>query len=382
MLISECEIVAMTIEIDVLIVGAGQAGLALAYALRSTSLNVVLTERNSRIGDSWRKRYDSLALFTPRFFSALPGLDLRGDPQGYATRDEFADYLETYARHFALPVRLNTDIVRVDRTNDGFESTTATGEVLQSRTIVLATGPFQKPKVPALAAHFDNSVAQFTPETYKNPAQINYGTVLIVGDGATGRDLAGELSATHTVLLATGRPRRLLPEKVLGKSIWWWLVKLGVTRVSAKTALGQRLRQTDPFPARGRRFSQLQRRGVQIVKKLTSAQGNTATFADGVQRQIGTVIWATGYQDDSTWVAIPEVKDSDGNFIHDEGISPVDGLYFIGRSWQHSRDSALVAGVGKDAEFIADVLLRRALQSDSINTHLELNHSVYSMAER
>ena len=369
-------------QIDVLIIGAGQAGLVLAYTLRSTPLNVVLTERNARIGDSWRKRYDSLTLFTPRFFSALPGLDLSGDPQGYATRDEFADYLEIYARDFALPVRLNTDIVRLDRTEDGFQATTGVGDVLHSRVVVLATGPFQKPKIPALAAHFDNSVAQFTPETYKNPAQVNPGTVLIVGDGATGRDLASELSSTHTVLLAIGRPRRLLPEQVLGISIWWWLVRLGITRVSAKTALGQRLRQTDPFPARGRRFSQLEQKGVLIVKKLTSVRGKTATFADGIEREIDTVIWATGYRDDSAWVAIPEVKDEGGNFIHEEGISPVSGLYFIGRSWQRSRGSALVAGVGEDAQFITDVLLRRALRSNSTHTHLELKYSTYSEVER
>lgn len=367
-------------QIDVLIIGAGQAGLALAYALRSTPLNVVLTERNARIGDSWRKRYDSLALFTPRFFSALPGLDMTGDPQGYATRDEFADYLETYARHFAFPVRLNTDIARLERIEDGYEATTAAGEVLHSRAVVLATGPFQKPKIPALAAHFDDSVTQFTPETYKNPTQIDSGVVLIVGDGATGRDIAGELASTHTVLLATGRPRRLLPEQVLGKSIWWWLVQLGITRVSAKTALGQRLRETDPFPARSRRFSQLQHKGVSIVKKLTAVRGKTVTFADGMERKIDTVIWATGYRDDSGWVAIPEVKDEDGNFIHDEGISPIDGLYFIGRSWQRSRGSALVAGVGEDARFIADMLMRRNVPSNGVSMNVQFDQAVRASA--
>ena len=346
-------------ETDVLIIGAGQAGLALAYELKSTTLRYLVVERNNSIGDSWRKRYESLTLFTPRFFSQLPGLRLEGDPQGYASRDEFANYLEDYAQHYRIPIYLGHEVQRLERTPNGFVALFQTGTHLSCRIVVMATGPFQKPKIPALAAYFDQTVAQFTPETYKNPIQIQPGTVVVVGDGATGRDIANELSATHTVLLATGRPRRLLPERIFGKSIWWWLTQLGMTKVSAKTALGQYMQRTDPFPARGKRFRQLRQNGVEIMKSLTNASGATVTFANGTQRQVKTVIWATGYRDESDWVAIPEVKDIAGNFVHNEGISPVDGLYFIGRSWQRSRGSALVAGVAEDARFIVGSIIER-----------------------
>jgi putative flavoprotein involved in K+ transport len=343
-------------ETDVLIIGAGQAGLALAYALKSTTLRYLVVERNNSIGDSWRKRYDSLTLFTPRFVSQLPGLKLEGDPQGYASRDEFANYLEDYAQHYRIPIYLGHEVQRLERTPNGFLALTKTGDQLSCRIVVLATGPFQKPKVPSLASQFSPEVVQFTPESYRNPTQIPDGTVLVVGDGATGRDIANELSITHSVLLATGRPRRLLPEQLLGKSIWWWLVQMGITTISAKTALGQYMRRTDPFPARGKRFRQLRQNGVEIMKSLKNVSGATVIFVDGIHRQIKTVIWATGYRDESDWVAIPEVKDGAGNFIHNEGISPVEGLYFIGRSWQRSRGSALVAGVGDDASFIADTI--------------------------
>ena len=345
-------------ETDILIIGAGQAGLVLAYHLRESGLRYQLIERSANIGTSWRNRYDGLTLFTPRLFSALPGMVLQGDPQGYATRDEFADYLETYAKHFNFPVHLNQEISLLERVANGFQMTTQTGDRFLSRIVVLATGPFQKPKVPAIAKNFAPQVKQFTPETFKNGSQISAGTVLVVGDGATGRDIAKELTLTHTVLLATGRSRRLLPEKLLGKSIWWWLNKLGIMQVSAKSALGQYMRRVDPFPARGNRLGDLQRKGVQVKKTLAKVDGKTVHFSSGDTAQVDTVIWATGYQDKSDWVAIPEVKDNAGNFVHDAGISPVKNLYFIGRSWQRTRGSALITGVGNDALYLKEHILQ------------------------
>jgi putative flavoprotein involved in K+ transport len=345
-------------KIDILIIGAGQAGLALAYYLKSTNLSYQLVEGNRQIGDSWRKRYDALTLFTPRSFSALPGLALTGDPDGYATRDEFADYLDSYASHFAFPIQLEHEIRLLEQVEGAFQVTTEAGDIFLSRVVVLATGPFQKPKIPAIAKSFAPEIQQFTPETYKNAAQIPAGNVLVVGDGATGRDLANELAKTHTVLLATGRSRRLLPEKFLGKSVWWWLDKLGMMRISANSALGQYMRRVDPFPARGNRLSDLQRNGVQVKKSLVEVKGKTVHFSNGDMAQVDTVIWATGYQDNSNWVAIPEVKDDAGNFIHSAGISPVKNLYFIGRSWQRTRGSALVTGVGEDALYLTKHILQ------------------------
>ncbi len=353
----------MHYETDILIIGAGQAGLALAYHLKSThlkstALRYQLVERNAQIGDSWRNRYDGLTLFTPRSFSELPGLALQGDPKGYATRDEFADYLDHYASHFGFPIHLNQEICLLEQVEGGFQTTTEAGDSFSSQTVVLATGPFQKPKIPAVAKNFVPEIGQFTPETYKNAAQIPMGTVLVVGDGATGRDIAGELARTHTVLLATGRSRRLLPETVLGKSIWWWLDKLGMMRVSARSILGQYMRRVDPFPARGNRLSDLQRKGVQVQKSLVEVNGKTVRLSSGDTAQVDSVIWATGYQDNSDWVAIPEVKDGAGNFIHDAGISPVKNLYFIGRSWQRTRGSALITGVGEDALYLTKHILQ------------------------
>lgn len=353
-------------ETDILIIGAGQAGLALAYYLQSTDLRYLLIEQNERIGDSWRERYDSLTLFTSRAYSALPGLQLEGDPDGYASRDEIADYFERYAHHYDFPIHLKQSVEQLKKTQQGFQTTTITGDICLSRIVVIATGAFQKASVPQSAGDFAPDVNQFTAQTYQNPAQIPIGKVLIVGDGASGRDFAHELSQTHHILLATGRSRRLSPEKLLGKSIWWWLDRLNLLQARKDSFVGKLMQKTDPFPARGRRLKSLEKKGVRILPYLTKVEGDIAYFANGYSAQVDTVIWATGYQDNSDWVTISDAKDKNGNFIHDEGISPVKNLYFIGRSWQRTRGSALITGVGDDAEVLAQQLLKKWSENPEI----------------
>jgi len=343
--------------LDVLIVGAGQAGLALGAQLKRTPLRFWLVERHARVGDSWRKRYDSLTLFTPRAYSALPYLGVPGDPNGFPTKDEMADYLENYATHFDLPVMLKTGIASLERTNGGFRTVTEAGEEIHSRAVVLATGAYQRPAVPAISKELSAEVLQLTPESYENPAQLPPGRVLVVGDGATGRQIAVELSAAHEVFLATGRPRRVSPDRVLGKSIFWWMDKLGIVRASRDSAIGRYLMKTDPFPGKDLELERLRERGLEVVGRLSRVEGKMVTFADGNTTEVDAVIWATGYRDDAERVAIPEAMDADGNFLHARGVSPVPNLYFIGRSWQWTRGSALLTGVGADASYLTDHIL-------------------------
>jgi putative flavoprotein involved in K+ transport len=352
-------------EIDILIIGAGQAGLAVAYYLRSSGLSYLLVDGNERIGDSWRQRYDSLSLFTSRAFSALPGLDLSGDPDGYPTRDEIANYFERYAQHFAFPVHLNQPIRTLQTTQTGFQATTASGDTYQSDIVVIATGAFQKIKVPHVSKKLSPDVEQFTAQSYKNPDQIPSDKVLIVGDGASGRDFANGLSETHEVLLATGRSRRLLPEILFGKNIWWWLDKTGLLHARRDSVIGRIMQKTDPFPARGRRLRTLRNAGVKVLPYLTAIDGNTVHFANGHIDQVSSVIWATGYEDQSDWVEMPDVKDDNGNFIQQDGVSPVDNLYFIGRPWQRTRGSALITGVGSDAQDLVQQIQKNTSASVS-----------------
>jgi putative flavoprotein involved in K+ transport len=350
----------LNLKRDVLIIGAGQAGLALGYHLANTGLSFQILESNERIGDSWRRRYDSLTLFTPRSHSALPGLAMDGNQNGFAGKDEAADYLEQYAYHFNLPVTTGVGVKLLERNNDTrypYRAITTTGECLEARAVVLATGAFQVPAIPKVARELSEDVAQFTTRNYKNPADVPPGKMLVVGDGATGRDIAGELARSHQVILATGRRRKLIPARFLGKNSWWWLDKLGVLTLPGESGLGQRIKEADAFPNNGKTLKNLEKKGVQIVSRLKACQGNTVSFAGRETTQVDSVFWATGYRDHSDWVAIPEVKDEEGNFIHWRGISPEVGFYHIGRPWQRSRGSALIWGVGRDAGLLCQQIL-------------------------
>jgi putative flavoprotein involved in K+ transport len=345
--------------LEVLIIGAAQAGLAMGYALKNSNLRFKLVESHKRIGDSWRNRYDSLVLFTPRSLSSLPGFALDGDPYKYANKDEFADYLERYACRFNLPVRLNAGIQALAHIDDGFRVITTKDEIIETRAVILATGGFQTSSVPAFANQFSSNVIQLTAETYKKPSQIPFGkTVLVVGDGASGRDFANELCSDHNVYLATGKKRKLLPEKIFGKPSLYWLNKIGALQASPSTPLGWYLKKTDGFPDRGQGIDKLQRKGIRIKPKLEKANGRKAIFADQSSAEVDAVIWSIGYRDNSAWVSIPRTKDENGNFIHERGISPIAGLFFIGRPWQRSRGSAFIGGVGIDAEFIAQHVIQ------------------------
>jgi putative flavoprotein involved in K+ transport len=344
--------------LDVLVIGAGQAGLALGYHLKRTPFRFQIVDRHARVGDSWRNRYASLVLFTPRAYSALPGLAVPGDPDGFPTKDEMADYLETYAAHFDLPVVLGSGIRRLERPDGGFRAITEAGEPIASRAVVLATGAFQRPAIPAISKRLSAEVTQLAPEDYREPSQLSPGTVLVVGDGATGRQIALELTANHVVLLAAGRPRRVSPDRILGRSVFWWMDKLGVMRASREGAIGRYLMKSDPFPGKGLELKQLQRRGVAVVGRVVQTEGKRVAFADGKSAEVDAVLWATGYRDDTDWVAIPEAKDAQGDYLHHRGVSPVPNLYFIGRSWQWTRGSALFAGVGEDAAFVTERIVQ------------------------
>jgi putative flavoprotein involved in K+ transport len=181
--------------------------------------------------------------------------------------------------------------------------------------------------------------------------------------------MAHELAGRHPVILATGHARRLLTERILGQSTWWWLDKLGLVRLSGATALGRYMQKADPFPGKGNTLHHLQEQGVRVLPKLVTAHGHTVTSANGATAEVSAVIWATGYRDNSAWVAVPAVKDAQGNFVQQRGVAPLPYFYFIGRPWQRSRGSALLTGVGADAAWLTDRIvtdLGKQKQPDSV----------------
>lgn len=340
--------------VDVLVIGAGQAGLALFWALRRAPLRVEIVDRAERVGDGWRSRPDSLTLFSPRASSALPGMALPGDPRGYPTKDEVADYLESYARWLGAPVRLRTGIRRLFLSGGLFGVEAESGEILAARSVVIATGAFQESVAPPFARSLSPEVVQVTAATYRDPRQLPLGTVLVAGDGPTGRQIALELADTRDVWLATGRRRWVVPQRILGRDQMWWSQKLGLLGASRESAVGRLLRRYEPFPGKHLRLPSLRRAEVKIAGRVCGARGRCAEFADGTSVHVDAVVWAMGYREHTAWVNVPGAKDAHGHFIERRGISPVRHLYFVGREWQWTRGSGLLAGVARDASFVAD----------------------------
>lgn len=344
----------MTDDLDVLVVGAGQAGLATGYWLKQRGVSFVLIDGQRTVGDSWRERYDSLVLFSSRAYSALPGLPLGGDPAGYPGKDELADYLEHYARLMRLPVRLNAGVASLERRNGSFLAHISTGEQITASAVIIATGPFQKPIVPSFAGKLREEVMQFTAASYRGPAELPRGRVLIVGDGATGRQVSAELAATHEAWLSGGKFRVIVPQRFLGRDIIACFDTTGALRADKQSLHGRFVQLFDPIPGWNLRRAALRRLGVKTVARAIDADGGEVRFADASSEAFKAVIWAIGYHDDSSWLHIAEAVDQNGRYIEDRGVSPVPGLFYIGRNWQNNRASALLAGVGNDAAGIAD----------------------------
>jgi putative flavoprotein involved in K+ transport len=334
--------------LDVIVVGAGQAGLALGHHLARRDADFLLLDAGPEIGSSWRSRWDSLRLFSPAQYDSLPGLPFPAPADTHPSKDDVADYLSDYAGHFALPVRLQTPVTRLHRDGDGlFAVTTPTG-TLAARQVVVATGPFQTPRVPALARELDPQVPQLHSAGYRNPAQLPAGgRVLVVGAANSGLQIAAELAATCTVTVAVGATPLQLPQRIGGRDLFTWLTAAGFFTVPAHTRIARRLRARGDLVI-GSRRSTLRRRGIAFRPRLTGISGRTARFADGSSLEVDAVVWATGYRSDHSWLHVPGVV-VDGQVRHEAGVTDVPGLYFLGLPWQTCRGSALLGFVGADA---------------------------------
>jgi putative flavoprotein involved in K+ transport len=336
--------------LDVVVVGGSQAALAIAWHLARQGLQFVVLEAGPELGHVWRKRWDSLKLFTPAQYDNLPGMAFPAPADTYPTKDPVADYLQGYAKTHDLPVRLNARVTDLRRAGDEFEVHGA-GEVFRARQVVVATGPFQVPFAPPPAAKLDPSVTQVHSADYRNPQALPDGPVLVVGGGNSGFQIAEELAAGRQVDLAVGAKVPMLPQRLLGKDLFWWLTHLGLMRVTVDSRLGRRASQREFIIGSNRR--RLERAGVRFRPWLVDASGRTVRFVDGSTFDVRTVVWATGYRSDYSWIHVPGVV-TDGRVVHRRGVTNVPGLYFLGLSWQHTRGSALLGFVDADAAYLAD----------------------------
>ena len=291
-------------DADVLIVGAGHGGLAAAYEFLRRGRNVTLVDAAERVGASWRDRYDSLRLFTPVPVIALPGLKFPEDVDTFPTKDQVAEYHERYAKSLGVPIHLRSRATAASRNGSGIVVET-TGGTFRARELVVATGVFQTPKIPAFAAQLDPAVLQIHTSAYRRPARIPSGTVVVVGSGNSGGDIAAELSRDRPVLLSEGTRRK--PPPPWWRSVWAWRI----ARLRDRVTNGGEVSRHLIWPLRvGRFYSVLYVRAVRCgavrrIARTVGASGRELHLADGSRLRPDAVIWATGYTAELPWLQIP-----------------------------------------------------------------------------
>jgi putative flavoprotein involved in K+ transport len=337
---------------EAIVIGGGQAGLAAAYELQRRGVDVLVLDAGARIGDSWRARWDSLRLFTPARYCGLPGLAFPAAPSHRPDKDEVGAYLESYAARFDLPVRLET-VVRSMRRTGGRYEILAGALRYEATHVVIATGAFRTPRVPALAGLLAPHIEQRHSSAYVNPHLIRRGATLVVGAGGAGAQIALELSTSRPVWLA-GRAVGLLPRTVVGRDLHAWAWPL-LSRVTRDSLVGRRLRAYTQHgdPLIGLTPRDLAAAGVSRRGRVTDVE-HGLPVCDGATIPADVVIWATGFAPDFRWIELP-ILGVDGVPRHRDGVVDGEpGLYVLGQRFQRTYTSALLGGVGRDAARIAE----------------------------
>ena len=344
---------------DVIVIGGGQAGLAAGYWLRRAGLRFEILDAGEEIGASWRARWDSLRLFTPSRYNALPGMPFPGAPYALPSKDEVAAYLRRYAATFDLPVRPRTVVSSLRRVDGRFEARTAEGRTLASRAVIVATGANQRPHVPDLAAALSSRILQLHSSAYRRPADVPQGRVLVVGAGNSGVQVACELADAGREVLLSGRDTGSMPRRLLGRDIYDWLWPT-VMRPTVDSAIGARLMKGRLFsgdPLIGMKPGAVAGAGVvRVGRTIAVEHGDPVVERDGRLEDITAIVWCTGFRPDYSWIEMP-LLGLDGYPAHRRGIAEhVDGIGFLGMRFQHRVGSALLGGVGEDAEWVVRAL--------------------------
>lgn len=352
---------------DVLIVGAGQSGLALGYQLQKRGRQPLLVDRNERIGQSWRDRWDTLKLYSPANRDGLPGLPFPAARTAYPTKDEMADYLEDYAAHFELPVRLGTAVESLTQEEGRFVARTG-GSRIEAETVVVASGVFEKPYVPAFANQLDPAITQLHSREYQNLSQLQEGPVLVVGASHSGSDIAYEAASKHEVVLS-GRDTGQLPVSVetrRGRMLFRGLFFAGTHILTVDTPIGRKMRphiRQGGAPLLRYRRSELRRAGVErVLERTVGVQDGQPVLEGGRVLDVRNVVWCTGFRPDFGWIRLPLEIGEDGYPVQYRGASTTPGLYFVGLPFLHSFTSMLIGGAERDTERVAEQIVSAGKQ--------------------
>jgi putative flavoprotein involved in K+ transport len=340
--------------VPTVVIGGGQAGLVIGYHLARAGQRFVILEANPRVGDSWRQRWDSLRLFSPPKYASLPGWPIQ--TKVCPTRDEMADYLEAYARHFALPVRTGVRTNRLARHGDGFVLHTSAGDLFADR-VVVAAGGYLDPYIPTFANELDASIRQLHSVQYRNPSQFADGEVLIVGAGNSGAEIAMDaIRSGHRTWLAGRHPGQVpiridSPQAKYVVPVIMFIFRRALTLNTpfGRKARGPALEHGNPLVRT--KVEDLDAAGVSRIPRIAGIQEGKPVTTEGQMLDPGTVVWCTAFRPDYRWIELPIVG-ADGHPAHDRGVSPEPGLFFMGLEFQFSIASATIQGLDQDARYL------------------------------
>ncbi|WP_373058634.1 flavin-containing monooxygenase [Zunongwangia sp. H14] len=339
---------------DFIIIGAAQAGLSMAYFLKKMGRDYLLVDKEERIGASWLNRWDSLTLFTPSEFNNLPGMNFPAPKGYYPSKEEVAEYFKAYAEEYNFPIQFNTLITEITGENNFFLLKSPQGN-LRAKNVIIGTGPFHIPYTPPFAKKLDKGIFQAHSNYYKNPQQLKEGNTMVVGGGDSGFQILDEISkkSTKKVYFSGATDVNTLPQEIFGKTLWWWFTKTGFLSFSRDSWLGKQIRKSRQ-PVIGTDVKAiLKRKNVFPVGKTKNAEGKIIITEKQKLYNIQNIIWATGYRPNFSWIEDLELN-KDGYPKHHRGISNIEGLYFIGLPWLHTRGSATLGGIKKDAAYLAE----------------------------
>jgi putative flavoprotein involved in K+ transport len=351
--------------VDTVVIGAGQAGLATGYYLARQGREFTILDGAERIGDSWRSRWDSLRLFTPAKYNRLPGTRFPARRWSFPTKDEMADYLESYAARFDLPVETGVKVERVSRRGDRF-IVAAGDRRIEAANLVVASGAHRIARVPGFALDLDPRIVQLHSSDYRSPSQLRNGGTLVVGAGNSGAEIAKELVATQATRLSGGNVGEIpVPHGGMRARIVLPIIRfLGHHVLTVRTPIGRKVGPTvasGATPLIRTKSADLEAAGVERLPRVTGVREGLPELEDGRVLDVANVVWCTGFHDDYSWLELPAFGD-DGRPAHDRGVvASQPGLYFVGLVFQYSATSDVLPGVGRDAKRIAGRIARRSL---------------------